>query len=335
MKMGDPKSYLSRLRKGLLKLSRSEQEDIVAEIQSHIQDGLQDQRLGVSQEERAEKTISELGRPREMVNGMNEVHRRHGWLDVILVLAIFPILIAPYPLKHLMDPQRYKELSLLAILVMLLGMVIIARKRGSSILEGWWLSWTAVYISLGPLRSILRRMYARQPYGNVTTITGVPTWMMITLLCMLLLGLSFLIRRIWLSRSNGFAIFFLLFPITSQCSGLFTTFAMRVANSAVRPNVVYLVLISAVVTVAIYTTTFARALATSRQSRRWYSLTIGMVALAIHNTAASLILFPNTSVIAFVGKLAVLPLGSLVPVIIGLAIEYRHTGRNPLIPVRG
>ena len=217
--MDDFKSYLSHLRKGLSKVNFSEQEDIIEEIKSHIEDSLQDPERGESHKDRVKNTMSELGHPREIANGMNEIHRRYNWLDVILIMAIFPIF---FVIVNLTRQLKIQELFIPICLLMFLGMIIIARKLRSSILEAWWLSWTNAFIFImlyNSIRWIYKKRFLMSSRDNFIILGVIPIWLKISLLSIFLIfALNFLIRRIWLSRRDGLSIFFLLFPITFQSS---------------------------------------------------------------------------------------------------------------------
>ena len=99
------------------------------------------------------------------------------------------------------------------------------------------------------------------------------------------------------------------------------------------PDVVYPRWLFGIVGVALYITTFACALMLSQRSKRWTYLIIGMIASAINSSVALFTQFSDASLIVILGHTAISLSGILVPIAIGLAIEYRYTGRNPLLPI--
>lgn len=337
MKMDDFKSYLSRLRKGLSKVSPSEQDDIIEEIQSHIEDGLQDPKMGESQKDRVKNTMSKLGNTKEITYGMNEVHRRYNWLDVILIMAIFPALFA---IAILMRYSRIHELQVLVNLFMFLGMITIARRLGSTISEGWYLSWANIctlVILYNSIKWIYKKRFLMRSRPNFITYEAISAWLMISLLSIfLIIALGFLIRRIWLSRRDGLYIFFLIFPITFQTSISIGEFITEATHPAITANTSspFWVGFFGMIMIAILSIAFACTLMMPKVFKRWYFLVIGMMALMINNAIAYSILHHNTRLIVLIEQFTIQLSGLFIPVIIGLAIEYAHTGRNPLLPIR-
>jgi len=94
--MDDINAYISSLREKLKGIDHSECEDITAEIRSHIEDGLQDPRIGASERQRLEKIMSELGRPTEMAKGMNRVHGRRWYMRPIMAGGAILIIISVF-----------------------------------------------------------------------------------------------------------------------------------------------------------------------------------------------------------------------------------------------
>lgn len=96
--MDEIRAYLSHLRKKLKGINHSKCEDITAEIRSHIEDGLQDPRIGASERQRLERVMSEIGHPEEMAKGMNKVYRTRWYIRLIMAVgAILLILSAFFP----------------------------------------------------------------------------------------------------------------------------------------------------------------------------------------------------------------------------------------------
>ena len=94
--MDDVNAYISSLRKKLEGISHSECEEITAEIRSHIEGGLQDPRMGQSEEQRLEKTMSELGNPAEMADRMNKVHRPPWYMRLMMAGGAILLIISAF-----------------------------------------------------------------------------------------------------------------------------------------------------------------------------------------------------------------------------------------------
>ncbi len=86
-------TYLAQLQKALSTFSPSEQDDIVAEIQGHIEEGLHDPQMGLSAAERVKKINSELGSPADLAKGLYKAHWRKRWLFLV-TSAIGYVIIA-------------------------------------------------------------------------------------------------------------------------------------------------------------------------------------------------------------------------------------------------
>jgi len=313
--MDEIKAYLSRLRKGLAKISQSEQEGVLEEVQSHIEDGLQDPRMGLSRGERRERLMSELGYPGEMANSMNDVHRRHNWLDVALGPVVFLMM---WPVHSLIvrvagDYMLSYKLGLVIFLPIYFSMILVSRKRRSSMLEGWWLSWTFLHlISALPL--------ALQTQGLVRLAA-------IFWSALLLTTLSLLVRRIWRSRSDGLSVTLSIQPITLA----FATVGLLALHLGILPAKTSGYLENSLQTV-VYGTTVACVLIMSQRSRRWVSLITGMMVYVVI-AAAVIGWYRPANILFFLASIALLLLGLFIPILLGLGIEYRHTRHNPLIPV--
>jgi len=94
--MDDINAYISNLRKKLKGISHSECEDITAEIRNHIEDGLQDPRMGQSEGQRLEKTMSELGNPAEMADRMSKVHRSPWYMRLMMAGGAILLIISAF-----------------------------------------------------------------------------------------------------------------------------------------------------------------------------------------------------------------------------------------------
>ncbi len=316
--MGNIDAYLSRLDKGLLRMDDSEREDVIEEIQSHIEDGAQDPEMGASEVERRQKIMSELGHPGRMASGINDVYQRYSWLDVVLMIAIYFVI---WPLRRLIKLPNNTDLYVLILLPIFFSMILIARRRSSAIPEAWWLSQAVLYISLG-------LFMARMDVGHFTSI---PSWIKIPFWSILLIpALSWFAVKLWRSSGDGFLIVFLLLPIVPCASAFGIIYVMKPTLDAYTsvPSTSYP---GWLVDIAIRGITFACALMLPQRSKRWTYLIIGMIALAIHSSVLVYTQFSDISLTVILGYTAIILSYTLIPVAIGLAIEYRYTGRNPLL----
>lgn len=311
--MDDIRAYLSRLRKRLTRISRWKQEDIFAEIESHIEDGLQDPEMGVTEKERRERIMSELGRSNEMADGMNSIHRQHNWLDVLLGPFVF---IITWPLASLVlhaTGDNYRLLSFF-MLPLYFSMVFVARHRRSSLLEGWWLSWT--FLSL--LSSLWLALFLTRGLMRLSSVLwGV----------LLLLALSLLVRRIWQSRGDGLLVALSIQPITLS----FATVTLLTIHRGILPKNISGYLENGL-TLVIYGATLAFVLVMSRRPRRWASLMAGMLVYAAV-AAAAIGWYRPGNIASFAASIAMLLTGLFLPIFVGLCVEYRYIRRNPLVVI--
>jgi uncharacterized membrane protein len=95
--MNELNNYSTRVRQALNRryetLSRSEQDDILAEIQSHIEEGLEDRRMGAGEAERSAKVLAELGSPTEMAGAASSARKSYPWLLSFLIPPAIRFLI--------------------------------------------------------------------------------------------------------------------------------------------------------------------------------------------------------------------------------------------------
>src|SRR5512146_1989358 len=86
--------YMRTLRQQLKDFSLKEQEELVEEINSHIEDAEEDPKMGKDAEQRRKKLMNELGSPKEIGRGFKEIYRPDRLIDYLLIAI--PYLFYPY-----------------------------------------------------------------------------------------------------------------------------------------------------------------------------------------------------------------------------------------------
>ncbi len=308
-------AYFEQLQKDLDPFSPSERDDIVAEIQCHVEEGLHDTRMGLSEAERIKKLKSELGSPTRMAEGLYNAHWRNRWLEILLALVPLAVIF----LAHLgvvvvlayRDPTGIENQLCIAGLVIMpiyLGMIFIGRRRKSSMLTVWWLSWTIVYLS-----------------NTVFIAVGTesPVWMFVILGAALLFSLGLFGRKLWQSRKNGLLIAFATLPIMLWLAKWLLRIVYLMTNApsfrllyGERQWQISLIDIPFYIAIVVF------IFLLSRQQRRWLSLIAGVV---IYVLAATFIWQPLPLL-----YIAIYWLVLSVSIAIGLTLEYRRLCHNPL-----
>lgn len=138
--MNEIEKYLLELKKEVRDLPKPMQEDVLIEVQTHIEDGLED-------EESKERTghdalLRELGSPTELVRNLHWANWKRNGRNA--AFAIIPLLLLN-PLSAALD--RYVETNSsstilhFAIQFMIcLGMILLAQYLQSRLLVGWWVA---------------------------------------------------------------------------------------------------------------------------------------------------------------------------------------------------
>lgn len=305
-------SYLIQLQKDLNALSVAERADILAEIKSHIDDGLQDPQMGQTPREREAKLMAELGSPSDMGNGFSHTHYSHTWLDV--VLALVPAVVIFVSKALVTGSTMDMLLGWLVVLPIYLGMIYLSLRRKSLMLLGWWLAWTVLYAS----QSL---MISTDSGETLFKVTKNIKWVATAGYTVLLLGLLYYFgRKLWAWRHDGLLVAFSLQPIIWSV----VSFAMGVVSiklsspTALGEYLHFFTLVEGPLYV------FMVVLVMSPASRRirWYALILSALGYA----ATILAIWDSIPPIFTV--LSVLTVAA--PIIGGLTLDYRFTHRNPL-----
>lgn len=147
--------YIERLQVALKNLPPQKQKQILSEIESHFADGLQDEQLGTSIEERKAILVRELGNPGRLAYELQQVNRRQRWIEFLL--AVIPALFLTEIIKVIVMRTNYPSVAplfneiALATLPLCIAMLFISRWRGSDLLLIFWLLVTLDKI-LAPLQ---------------------------------------------------------------------------------------------------------------------------------------------------------------------------------------
>lgn len=201
--MDDFNAYLARLAQDLKQsLSPAEQEEILAEIESHIEEGLEDRRLGAEEAERGAKVLAELGSPTEMADGLYyAVARRWQGLALALIpLAIIFLIRATiiqlWLGEQVIIPDDFYLVDL-AMMPLYAVMLKVVWRRNSRPLMLWWLSWSSLYSTRVLLQAMMRET---------------PLWALLILWLLFCLSLSTFAVKLWQARQDGLLVAFATLP---------------------------------------------------------------------------------------------------------------------------
>ncbi len=305
-------SYLIQLQKDLNALSAAERADILAEIKSHIDDGLQDPQMGQTPGEREAKLMAEMGSPSDMGNGFSHIHRSHTWLDV--VLALIPAVVIFVSKALVTGSTMDMLLGWLVVLPIYLGMIYLSLHRKSLMLLGWWLAWTILYASQ-------TLMISTDSGESLFRVTQNVKWVTTAGYIVLLLGsLYYFGRKLWVWQHDGLLVAFSLQPIIWSV----VSFAMGVVSIKLSsPTALgeYLHLFT-LVEGPLYVFMVVLVMSPASRRIRWYALILS----ALGYTASILTIWDSIPPVFIV--LSVLIVAA--PIIGGLTLDYRFTHRNPL-----
>jgi hypothetical protein len=311
--MGDFNTYLTQLQESLNSFNPAKRDDILAEIQNHIEDGLQDPGLGPSEEERVQKMKVELGSPLEMAAGFHRSSWSNRWLDFLLalvpLLVIFLIrflTIIALDFYNLANPGNALQIPLLAIMPLYLGMIFVAQRRQSPVLILWWLSLTVVYSSNAALIGFAAEM---------------PMWML-AMSVPLLVGGGLFGYKLWQFRHNGLLLAFALLPIMLPVADrLWGILYIRTLTPEVYGEHLWNVML----TNNFFQLSLVAFLFLSPQRAiRWSGLVVNtMVYLIIITMIWQPLPWFNVAALYW-------PLMAF-PIILGLILEYHHARQSPLV----
>lgn len=211
--------YLGQVRRGLKGLMPEEQEKIIAELASHIESGQEDS------SRKEEQTMAEMGTPKDMGKGFHSVYRPNRWVDFLLIIVpiylITPLLAAAY--WRIAGPaidwnqEIYMGMSIRFALLIALVMTIVAAQRRSLLLFAFW-SPDALARLITLITREQRWQHAFDPVrGGMVVLESL-------LYLAVLLGIFFwLMRTVWMNRTNYLIVIFALQPLIGTLVGWATT----------------------------------------------------------------------------------------------------------------
>ena len=145
-----------------LRLDPGVNQEIVLELQSHLDDKVRDlQEEGLTYEEARERSLRDLGQPEAIARGMYSVHSKASWRDIII--ATLPHLL----LASLFALHLWTKYILLA--VVLAGISFIALKAWRSGRPKWTYTWLG-YSMAAPILSWMLAL----------TAVGYGAWVFVT-----------------------------------------------------------------------------------------------------------------------------------------------------------
>ena len=264
--------YIRTLRQQLKGFSADEQNELIDEINSHIESGEEDSKIGKDSEHRREKMIHELGSPKDMGRNFQELYRPNRFIDYLLILL--PYFLYPYlnTLYSTLMP-RYSWADIRLDILIHLPLVAVGLWRRSAPLT---LFWATILISQLFIITVQMDLY----YGIQTAF-----WAFLLLTLLALAG-----SLIWKHKNDLLIVIFGLVPLSMCILGNILS-TLHIADYSFGPIGQSLLLIySSVNSVIFYIMMLAMAayfLAASRQFR-WlalmlYSLAIGVSQSYLNN----------------------------------------------------
>jgi hypothetical protein len=179
--------YLEMVRANL-RLDRSTEQEVILELETHIEDELQELRdAGLSDEEAADACLTLMGSAKTLARQIYESHSQGSWNQ-----ALFTAM--PHLLFGLLFALNWWQgiIGLLAALVVLLSVVVYGWWRGK---PSWLFSWLG-YSLLPVVFAGLLLLYLPQGWSWVATLIYIP--MALWLVCAFTLKT---IKRDWLYSS--------------------------------------------------------------------------------------------------------------------------------------
>ena len=197
-----PDEYLQALRKKLKSFSPADQANLVEEIESHIESGQEDPKLGKDFVQRRKKLMAELGSPGQMAKGFKIIYHQDGLIDFLLV-AIPLLLNTSINILMVSLMPRYPWFDVRVEVLFRLLLIGIGIWRGSKLLTLAWAPRTAVQIAA--------MLALTQGYFLHQSIIWIPV----------LLGVVYLTGRlIWQNRRDALIVIYGLLPLIVGGLGL-------------------------------------------------------------------------------------------------------------------
>jgi hypothetical protein len=190
--------YIQELRKQLKSFSAKEQEVLIEEISSHIDEAEKDPKMGRDADQRRGKLMNELGSPKEIADGFKETYRPNRFIDFLLIVV--PLFFYPYlnDLYAILMP-KYSWADVRLDLVLHLPLIAFGLWRRSAPVT---LFWTTVTVS--QLLIITTEIYGY--YGTQTIF-----WAFVLVALLVLAGYI-----LWKNRDDLLIVIFGIMPL-SMC----------------------------------------------------------------------------------------------------------------------
>lgn len=198
--------YLDELRNKLSGFDMTERDEILEEIESHIEAGLEDGRF----QSNLSRLIHEMGTPTEMVQRLSSGKKQYGWGIILLLLIPFLFVDeAPYFFSLLefrnggLPGDATLSWSILTGLIVLIvvGEFLLSWRKRSLVIALWWSSFVVAYF--------VQPFFAAWLYGW-------PFNEFVSVGSMLVVGLALLpfIWLLWRARFDSLLMVFGTLPLT-------------------------------------------------------------------------------------------------------------------------
>jgi hypothetical protein len=190
--------YIRELRKQLKGFSTKEQDAMIEEISSHIEEGEKDLKMGKDADQRRKRLMNELGSPKDLAKGFKETYRPNRLIDFLL--TVIPLFFYPY-LNHLYTilMPKYSWADVRLDLVIHLPLIAIGLWRRSAPLTLFWITVTVFQLLI-----VTTEIYGY--YGSQTIF-----WAFVLVALLVLAGYI-----LWKNRDDLLIVVFGLTPL-SMC----------------------------------------------------------------------------------------------------------------------
>lgn len=195
--------YLEALQEQLKGFPQAERTALLEEIQSHIESGEADGKLGKSAQQRSDRLMNELGSPEVMGKGFNAVYRPNRLVDYLLVAVPFAL----YPLLNMLYSRFTPPLDLRSDILVHLPLIGIGLWRRSPLVASFWI--TAV--APGLLYIVTQGFWDSYWYFGLQTVL----WAILFAALVFLLGLI-----VWRNRRDLLTVLFALLPLCVLVMGV-------------------------------------------------------------------------------------------------------------------
>lgn len=265
--------YLNRLRAQLKGFLPEQQDEILAEVAAHIEEGERDDREP-DLVARRQRILDEMGSPADMGAGFRDVYRPNRWLEFLLIVIpaylFFPLINVLYNLFTrggiYRDENQFFGFTIRAVILLGLVMLFISIRRRSLLLFAFWAPDV-----IARLVSLISREGSWLP-----SLSGGLYSLVETLLAdLLLIALTFLLSRtVWKNRANLLIVLFALQPIIGTLFGGFTT--QYGISNGIYPHYPNSILFGEVFNNVLEITSLAGFILLRPRDLRWAAFLLGM-----------------------------------------------------------